>query len=83
MNINQAYNRGLSDAESVVMEIFKKVIRNEESESFNNPEMEKLKQALIPFVKHIYGMASKDTSNVGKFVSKTIINPSLELIKTI
>ena len=81
MTNQEAYNLGLTDAENIVIDTFKKLIRNEETTPFNNPELDKIRQALTPYVKHIYGLASKETSNVGKYVLKSVITPSLLTIE--
>ena len=43
MNIQEAYNKGLDDAENQVMDKFKKTINEEYCDPFANPKMEELR----------------------------------------
>lgn len=47
MTINEAYNKGLDDAENRVIEQFNKIINGESVDAFANPKLEELKNRLI------------------------------------
>ena len=46
MTITEAYNKGLTDAENLVIDKFSKLLNSEKVEPFNNPAMEELKNRI-------------------------------------
>lgn len=47
MNIQEAYNKGLGDAEAIVIEKFNNVLNGVDAGPFANPELEVIKQRLL------------------------------------
>lgn len=80
MTIQEAYNKGLDDAEATMIVVLDQLIRNEYGAKFNNPELEKRRKALRTQLKWMHGLAGKKRSNVGKFALEEI-KKSLDLLK--
>jgi hypothetical protein len=84
MTINDAYIRGLDDAEAVVITILTQLIKNEPLSDFSNPKLNDLKNALRIQLDYINGLANNPKSNIAKYARKeitkslTIIEPVLE-----
>lgn len=49
MNINEAYNKGLDDAESAAVVKFSNAILGNDDGPFNNPQMEDIRQQLLNY----------------------------------
>ena len=79
MTTQEAYNKGLDVAEATVIEKFTQALQNKETEPFNNPEMEKLRNALMIQMDYIHGLANNKKSNIARFARKEI-EKSLTLI---
>lgn len=78
MTPQEAYNKGLTDAETIVIENLKKLIENQKMDEFNNPELEKIRLSLFVLVDTLYGL-SKNKNVVGKYCKKQI-NESLTFL---
>lgn len=79
MTIQEAYNKGLTDAENELLSKFKESLQNKETEPFNNPEMESLRQALSVQLAYIHGLANNKKSNIAKYARKEIVK-SLDIL---
>jgi hypothetical protein len=80
MTPQEAYNKGLDDAEAAMIVVLDQLIRNEYGAKFNNPELEKRRKALRIQLKWTHELAGKKRSNVGKFALEEI-KKSLDLLK--
>lgn len=69
MTIQEAYNKGLDDAETRVAEIFEKVIRGEDSDFFQNPFLDVLRQ-IVKSRSDYYLSLAKRNNNIGKTFRK-------------
>jgi hypothetical protein len=74
MTINQAYCKGLDDSEAITIKILTQLIYDQPLDSYNNPELEKLKNALRIQLDYINGLANNKKSNVGKYAKKELDN---------
>jgi len=74
MTINEAYIRGLDDSEAITIKILTQLIYDQPLDSYNNPELEKLKNALRIQLDYINGLANNKKSNVGKYAKKELDN---------
>ena len=72
MTINEAYIRGLDDSEAITIKILTQLICDQPLDSYNNPELEKLKNALRIQLDYINGLANNKKSNVGKYAKKEL-----------
>lgn len=72
MTINQAYCKGLDDSEAITIKILTQLIYDQPLDSYNNPELEKLKNALRIQLDYINGLANNKKSNVGKYAKKEL-----------
>ena len=79
MNIQEAYNKGLSDAEQPIIETFKDLLTGGKGNPLSNPELEKIRKALIIQLKWLHNIAAKKASNVGKY-AKIEIDKSIEIL---
>jgi hypothetical protein len=82
MTIQEAYNKGLTDAEEVVIYKLTDVIKNIETEPFNNPELEKIRMAIKTQMEYIYSIANSKKSNIAKF-AQIEIDKSLTFLEPV
>jgi hypothetical protein len=65
MTINEAYVKGLDDAENNIIDKFIKIMNGEDDGSpFNNPRLESLRQVVQERLDYFHEMAQRD-NNVG------------------
>lgn len=79
ITIQEAYNKGLDDAEATMIDVLDQLIKNEYGAKFNNPELEKRRKALRIQLKWMHDLAGKKRSNVGKYAAIEI-EKSLDLL---
>jgi hypothetical protein len=79
MTIQEAYLRGLDDSEAITIKILTQLVKNEPLDTYNNPNLEALKNALKIQLDYINGLANNPKSNIARFARKEITN-SLALI---
>lgn len=72
MTIQDAYNQGLTDAENTVIEKLTQALQYKETEPFNNPEMEKIREAMMVQLAYIHELANNKKSNIAKYARKEI-----------
>ena len=73
MTIQEAYNKGLDDAEFKVIDTFCKLLLDEECQPFPNPKMEIIK-TIIKERSDLFIEFSKRNNNFGKAMRKKIEN---------
>lgn len=71
MTIQEAYIKGLDDAENKVIEILERVIRGEDVEIFPNPKLEELRK-VVKARSDYYISLAKRNNNIGKTFRKRI-----------
>lgn len=71
MNIQEAYNKGLSDAENQVIDIFRKALLEQEHDQFANPEMNKLLEVMKRRSDYYRRLGIRN-NNIGKTFRKLI-----------
>jgi hypothetical protein len=70
MTNQEIYNKGLNDAESVVIDKLKAYLFNQETTPFNNPELETIRQQLL-FKEHVVKEIDYFAPNINdKFLTK-------------
>lgn len=69
MTIQQAYIKGLDDAEDNVVRIFVQILRGEEPDSFPNPTLQGLADVLRERSDYYSGLAKRN-NNIGKVFRK-------------
>ena len=74
MTINEAYCRGLDDSESITIRILTQLINNEPLDTYNNPKLETLKNALKVQLDYVNGLANNPKSNLAKYAKKALEN---------
>ena len=72
MTINEAYCRGLDDSEAITIKILTQLINNEELDTYNNPTLETLKNALRIQLDYVNGIANNPKSNLSKYARKEL-----------
>lgn len=70
MNIQEAYNKGLDDAENAVMAGLRSIL-NGDSSSFANPQLDALLQ-VVKVRSDYYHSLAKRNNNIGKTFRKRI-----------
>lgn len=73
MTINEAYNKGLDDAEAKVLEILPKAVMGIDEGVFANPALEEFRKQLVQSATVEVGDVSIPDSFVEKFVIKGIL----------
>lgn len=69
MTIQDAYNKGLDDAETRVVEILEKIIRGEDSDFFQNPLLDAIRRIVKTRSDYYLGLAKRN-NNIGKTFRK-------------
>jgi hypothetical protein len=82
MTLQEAYIKGLDDAESVVIQILTQLVKNETLDEFSNPKLNDLKNALRLQLDYINGLANNPKSNIAKYARKEI-SKSLTIIEPV
>jgi len=72
MTLNDAYIKGLDDAEAITIKILTQLVNNEPLDKYNNPKLEALKKALKIQLDYVNGLANNKKSNVGKYAKKEL-----------
>jgi hypothetical protein len=72
MTINEAYCRGLSDSEAITIKILTQLIHNQPLDTYNNPKLETLKNALKIQLDYVNGLANNPKSNLAKYARKEL-----------
>ena len=72
MTINEAYIRGLEDSESITIKILTQLIYNQPLDTYNNPKLETLKNALKTQLDYVNGLANNPKSNIAKYARKEL-----------
>lgn len=72
MTINEAYCRGLDDSEAITIKILTQLINNEELDTYNNPTLETLKNAIRIQLDYVNGIANNPKSNLSKYARKEL-----------
>jgi len=72
MTINEAYIRGLEDSEAITIKILTQLIYNQPLDTFNNPKLESLKNALKIQLDYVNGLANNPKSNLAKYARKEL-----------
>lgn len=79
MNIQEAYNKGLSDAEEAIIEVFSAVVRGEDTDhEFPSPKLNAVFKVLKTRSDYFVGH-SRRNNNMGKHFTK-IFNKEVESI---
>lgn len=73
MTINEAYIKGLDDSEAITIKILTQLIYNQPLDSYNNPKLEALKNALRIQLDYVNGLANNKRSNLAKYAMKELI----------
>jgi len=71
MTIQDAYNKGLTDAEENIIRELKKAINGEQMQPFQNPELEKVAQIIQEWSDYCYKQSKKLTT-FGKYHNKML-----------
>lgn len=74
MTIQEAYIRGLNDAEEITIKIMTQLIYDQPLDSYNNPKLEALKNALRIQLNYVNGLANNKKSNIAKYARKELKN---------
>lgn len=72
MTLNEAYNKGLDDSEEVTIKILTQLIYNQPLDTYNNPKLEALKNALRIQLDYVNGLANNKKSNIAKYARKEL-----------
>jgi hypothetical protein len=72
MTINEAYCKGLYDSEAITIKILTQLIYNQPLDTFNNPKLESLKNALKIQLDYVNGLANNPKSNLAKYARKEL-----------
>jgi hypothetical protein len=67
MTLNDAYIKGLDDAEAITIKILTQLVNNEPLDKYNNPKLETLKKALKIQLDYVNGLANSKRSNLAKY----------------
>lgn len=78
MTLQDAYNRGLDDAENRVMDVLEKVLRHEECEEFPNPRLEAIRKAFKERSDYYWEFAQRN-NNPAKYFRKQIEKQLLDI----
>lgn len=68
MTLQEAYNKGLDDAENNIIVLFERILKNEEGKdqiTFPNPKLESLKTVINRRSDYYYSLAKRN-NNIGK-----------------
>jgi hypothetical protein len=68
----QAYIKGLDDSEAITIKILTQLIYNQPLDTFNNPKLESLKNALKIQLDYVNGLANNPKSNLAKYAKKEL-----------
>lgn len=82
MTIQEAYNKGLDDAEAKVIEILEQILKGETAETFANPRLQTLSVVVWERSQYFLGLAKRN-NNVGKHFRKQVVaqQESIDLSK--
>jgi len=72
MTLNEAYIKGLDDSEAITIKILTQLIYNQPLDSYNNPKLETLKNALRIQLDYVNGLANNKRSNIAKYARKEL-----------
>jgi hypothetical protein len=72
MTLNEAYVKGLDDSEAITIKILTQLIYNQPLDSYNNPKLEALKNALRIQLDYVNGLANNPKSNIAKYARKEL-----------
>lgn len=72
MTLNDAYCKGLTDSEEITIKILTQLIYNQPLDSYNNPKLETLKNALRIQLDYVNGLANNKKSNIAKYARKEL-----------
>jgi hypothetical protein len=72
MTINEAYITGLNHSEEITIKILTQLIYNQPLDTFNNPKLESLKNALKIQLDYVNGLANNPKSNLAKYARKEL-----------
>ncbi len=83
MTIQDAYNKGLDDAENKVIEILDQILQGEVAESFANPKLQALSNVVWERSQYFRNLAQRN-NNVGKHFKKLVAaqQESIDLSKS-
>jgi hypothetical protein len=74
MTIQEAYITGLNDSEAITIKILTQLVKNEPLDTYNNPVLENLKNALKVQLDYVNGLANNPKSNLAKYAKKALEN---------
>jgi hypothetical protein len=72
MTLNEAYIKGLEDSEAITIKILTQLIHDQPLDSYNNPKLEALKNALKIQLDYVNGLANNPKSNLAKYARKEL-----------
>lgn len=72
MTINEAYCKGLDDSEAITIKILTQLVYNQDLDTYNNPKLEALKNALRIQLDYVNGLANNKKSNIAKYARKEL-----------
>lgn len=81
MTLQEAYNKGLDDAESVVISQLVNLIRENKMDEFNNPKLNAIREILLEWSGYFH-KHSKQSTFVGKRHKKMLISQYEKLDKS-
>ena len=73
MTIQEAYLKGLDDSEAITIKILTQLVKNEPLDTYNNPVLENLKNALKIQLDYINGLANNPKSNIAKYARRELV----------
>lgn len=80
MNINQAYNKGLTDAENQAIQKLSDALKSIDSGPFANPQMEELRQAVLSTNEpSVQGVTGEPPVNTGDYAVPILLGDAISL----
>lgn len=80
MTIQEAYCKGLDDSEAITIKILTQLIYNQPLDSYNNPKLETLKNALKIQLDYVNSLASNKRFSTSKY-ARAEIKKSQKLVE--